>query len=64
MEKVLQFEAKETILDDARVLRIWGYICVSRVGNLIPTILVEAHKSKYSIYLGGIKMYRNLRYWW
>lgn len=32
-EKVLQGKAKEAILDDKKVIRIRGRLCVPRVGN-------------------------------
>lgn len=41
-EKVLQDKAKEAILNYEGVLRIWVHLLVPCVGNLIPTILVEA----------------------
>lgn len=64
--KVLQGEAREAILDNERVLRIWGSLGMPYMGNFIFTILVEYHKSKYSIHLRATKMYRDFRkdYWW
>ena len=60
-DKVLQGEAKEAIMDEKGVLRIKGRICVPRVGDLIHTILTEAHSSRYSIHPGATMMYRDLK---
>lgn len=60
-EKMLQGEARKSFLYDEGVLRIQGKLCMPRVGNLISTILSEAHNSKHFIYLGVNKMYRDLR---
>ena len=48
------------------VLRCQGRLCVPDLGELRQHILVEAHKSRYSIHPGSTKMYRVLRevYWW
>ncbi|KAI3768718.1 hypothetical protein L2E82_19548 [Cichorium intybus] len=42
--------------------RIW----VPKLGGVRQTLLEEAHKSRFSIHPGAIKMYRDLReyYWW
>lgn len=53
IEKVLQVEAKKTILYEEGVLRIQGCICVPRVDDLIPTIFKKAQNSMYSIHLGA-----------
>ena len=49
-----------------RCLRIKGRVCVPRVDNLIHTIFIEAHSSRYSIHPGATKMYRELKqhFWW
>ena len=60
-EKMLQGEAKEEKIDEEGVLRIKGRVCVPRVDALIHTILTEAHSSRYSIYPGATKMYRDLK---
>lgn len=41
-------------------------MCLLHVGDVIKTILMEAHNLRYSIYSGAIKMYHDLRqrYWW
>ena len=48
------------------VLRYQGRLCVPNVGELRQHILVEAHNSRYSIYLGDTKTYRDMREvdWW
>ncbi|XP_060190559.1 uncharacterized protein LOC132619780 [Lycium barbarum] len=59
-------EAKEAMLDSEGLLKIKGCVRVPRVGGLIRLILEEAHNSRYSIYPGEMKMYRDLRQhlWW
>ena len=39
---------------------------MTRVDDLIQTILTEAHSSRYSIHAGATKMYRDLKqhFWW
>ena len=63
---MLQGEAKEATIDEEGVLRIKGRVCVSRVDDLINTILTEAHSSRYSIHPGATKMYGDLKqhFWW
>jgi hypothetical protein len=41
-------------------------ICVLSTGDLRKQILEEAHKSKFAIYPGEVKMYQDLKkaYWW
>ena len=43
-----------------------GRLCVHNVYALRDRILEEAHRSRYSIHPGSMKMYHNLRevYWW
>ncbi|KAF3626315.1 Phosphoribosylaminoimidazole-succinocarboxamide synthase, chloroplastic [Capsicum annuum] len=64
--KVMRAEAKEVILDQEGVLRIKGWICVPKVGDLTRSIMEEAHCSRYSIHPGAVKMYHDLKqhYWW
>ncbi|GJT63919.1 putative reverse transcriptase domain-containing protein [Tanacetum coccineum] len=47
-------------------LYLMDKIWVPLVGDVRMVILNEAHKSKYSVYLGADKMYHDLRdmYWW
>ena len=65
-DKVLRGEANEAKIDEEGVLRIKGRVCVARVDDLIHTILIEAHSSRYSIHPGATKMYRDLKqhFWW
>ena len=65
-DKVLRGEAKEATFDEEGVLRIKGRVCAPRVDDLINTILTEAHSSRYSVYPGATKMYRDLKqhFWW
>ena len=60
-DMVLRGESKEAIMDEEGVLRIKGRVCVPRVDDLIHTILIEAHISRYSIHRGATKMYRDLK---
>ena len=60
-DKVLRGEDKEAQIDEGGVLRIKARVCVPRVDDLINTILVEAHSSRYSIHPGATKMYRDLK---
>ena len=55
-QRVLAFEQGG---DD--VLRYQGRLCVPMVDGLKESIMEEAHKSRYSIYLGSTKMYHYLR---
>ncbi|XP_070002207.1 uncharacterized protein [Nicotiana sylvestris] len=54
-----------SIVEDG-VLRHQGCLCVPNVDGLRGRILQEAHSSRYSIYPGSTKMYRDLRqhFWW
>lgn len=63
---MLQGKSKEAVTDNEDVLRIKGHVCMPRVGDVIKTILTEAHSQGYSIHPGVTKMYRNLwqHYWW
>ena len=50
---VLRGEAKEAIIDEEGILRIKERVCVPRVDDLIHTILIEAHSSRYFIHPGA-----------
>ena len=65
-DKVLRGETKEAQINEEGILRIKGRVCVPRVDDLINTILIEAHSSRYSIHPGATKMYRDLKkhFWW
>jgi hypothetical protein len=41
-------------------------ICVPNVSSLRKHILEEAHRGKYTIHSGDVKMYKDLKsvYWW
>ncbi|KAJ9551933.1 LOW QUALITY PROTEIN: hypothetical protein OSB04_015978 [Centaurea solstitialis] len=57
----------DTLVSDAEGLKCFGNrIWVPKLGDLRKKILVEAHKSKYSVHPGTNKMYHGLRqsYWW
>ena len=60
-DMVLRGEAKEAVIDEEGVLRIKGRVFMSRVDDLIHTILTEAHSSRYSIHPGATRMYRDLK---
>ncbi|XP_055824872.1 uncharacterized protein LOC129893382 [Solanum dulcamara] len=60
-ELVLRGEGGQASIDSDVILRFDGHLCVPRVGDFIQLILHEAHNSKYSIHLGTVKMYRDLR---
>lgn len=47
-DEVLSGEAEAASLNLKYILRINGYICVSRVGGWIRMILEEAHYLRYS----------------
>lgn len=58
---MLYGEDKGVVLNGEGVLRINGCLCVAQVRNLISIMLVEAHNTKYHIYLGATMMYKDLR---
>ncbi|XP_070039939.1 uncharacterized protein [Nicotiana tomentosiformis] len=60
-ETVLHDVAKEVSIGEDGVLRLQGRLCVPNVNGLRESILEEAHSSRYSIYPGATKMYRDLR---
>ena len=51
---------------DNGILKFRGRLCVPNDIELKEEILKKAHHSNYSIHLGSMKMYQNLRqhYWW
>ncbi|XP_059288547.1 uncharacterized protein LOC132041883, partial [Lycium ferocissimum] len=51
-DKVLRNDAKEVVIDEEGVLRIKGRVCVPCVGDLIKTILKEAHTLMYRSPIG------------
>ncbi|KAJ9542547.1 hypothetical protein OSB04_029053 [Centaurea solstitialis] len=57
----------DTLVSDAEGLKCFGNrIWIPKLGDLRKKILVEAHKSKYSVHPGTNKMYHGLMqsYWW
>ncbi|XP_070007076.1 uncharacterized protein [Nicotiana sylvestris] len=60
-ETILQVSSKEGSIGEDGVLRLQGHLCVPNVDGLRGKILEEAHNSWYSIHLGAMKMYRDLR---
>jgi hypothetical protein len=48
------------------MLYISDRVCMLNNGDLKKQILGEAHKSRYAIHPGEVKMYQNLKkvYWW
>lgn len=54
------------IKDSRELLTRYGRIWVPGMLNVRTTLLDEAHKSKFSIHPGAMKMYRDLKidYWW
>ncbi|XP_047260268.1 uncharacterized protein LOC124893256 [Capsicum annuum] len=59
--KVVHGEVADSTLVVNRVLCFRGTLCVARVWDLIPDVLLEAYGSRYSIHLGTTKMYHDLR---
>ncbi|KAJ9544988.1 hypothetical protein OSB04_024695 [Centaurea solstitialis] len=57
----------DTLVTNTEGLKCFGNrIWIPKLGDLRKKILVEAHKSKYSVHPGTNKMYHGLRqsYWW
>ena len=46
-------------------LRFRGRLCVPNYGQAREEVLIECHRSKFSIHLGSNKMYRDMKqqYW-
>jgi hypothetical protein len=59
-------KAKEFCLMEDRLLTHFKQVCVPGTGELRKEIMSEAHHSPYTVHLGGIKMYRDVKgtYWW
>ncbi|WJZ97121.1 hypothetical protein VitviT2T_015752 [Vitis vinifera] len=66
MEKVKRGSKLDFVLSDDGILRFGTRLCVPNDGDLRRELLKEAHCSKFGIYPGGVKMYRDLKqnYWW
>ncbi|KAJ9546526.1 hypothetical protein OSB04_019069 [Centaurea solstitialis] len=57
----------DTLVTNTEGLKCFGNrIWIPKLGDLRKKILIEAHKSKYSVHPGTNKMYHGLRqsYWW
>jgi hypothetical protein len=65
-EQIKEDKAPEFSIDEQRTLWYKKHLCVPEVKEIREIILREAHGSAYSIHLGSIKMYHDLksRYWW
>ena len=65
-ERVLQGDFRWASVDSDGVLRVHGRLAVPQVGEILQTLLREAHCSRYSVHPGSSRMYRDLRqlYWW
>lgn len=52
--------------DSRGLLTHYGWVWVPYTGGNRQTLMDKAHKSKFSIHPGAMKMYRDLRedYWW
>ncbi len=48
-------------MDSEGVLKFWYRLCVLDDEEIRGEILHEAHRSSYTILLGGTKMYRDLK---
>ena len=48
------------------LLQCQNILCVPDVDELSKRIMMEAHKSRYSVHPGSTKMYHDLKetYWW
>ena len=53
-------DLKDFSLDQNGWLRKKGRLCVPNVGNNRKEVLEECHRSKFTIYPGGTKMYQNM----
>jgi hypothetical protein len=49
-----------------RGMQFRGRLCVPNIATLKEDIMQEAHRSKFTIHPGGMKMYKDLKknYWW
>ena len=58
--------AKDFCLKDDGLLTHFKQVCVPESKGLRTEIMSEAHRSLYTLHLGGIMMYWDLKesYWW
>jgi hypothetical protein len=59
--KIQKDEGKEFHLDANGLLCFRGRYCISNQENIKQEILVEAHRSKFSMHPGEIKMYQDVK---
>ena len=66
IEEVKRGSKPEFVLSDDEILRFGTRLCVPNEEDLGRELLEEAHCPKFTIHLGGTKMYRDLKqnYWW
>ena len=59
------FESKDWTIADDQSLRFWGQLWIPSDSELREEILQDAHRYRYSIYLGGTKMRQSVKrnYW-
>jgi hypothetical protein len=64
--KIQKGEGKKIHLDDNGLLNFRGRYCIPNQENNKKEILVEAHRSKFSMHLGETKMYQDVKghFWW
>ena len=48
-------------LGDNGILRYQDRLCVQDVNDFFTRIIIKAHSSRYSIYLGSTKIYHDLK---
>jgi len=60
-ESISKGKALRFVEDEHGVIRFQNRICVLEEGELKKRIMAEAHNTRYSIHLGGMKMYRDLK---
>lgn len=61
LNEVKECKMKYFSINQEGVLRYGERLCVLKINELKREILEEAHKSSYSIHLGAIKMYQDLK---
>ena len=65
MDRIVKGEVSKHLqrysMDCKGWLRRDGRMCVPRIGDLMRTVLEEAHHSQMTIHPGGDKMYRDMR---
>lgn len=66
LKKIARGEKTSFEVDDQGFLRLNGRICAPDDENIKREVLDECHKSKFNIYPGVQKMYRDVKhtFWW